>query len=124
MDLKCISDGSGGFYYKTHLPRLGQNPESLIIPSTSNPASSSAVNIVPFEVGDRVRVTLDVTTLKDLQEGHGGWNDKMEEVQYSQNISHFLCFILTDSTLLTDLHVITDWSVGYIVYQLTDYLTN
>jgi len=94
VDLKCISDGSGGFYYKSHLPRLGQNPESLIIPSTSNPASSSAVNIVPFEVGDRVRVALDVATLKELQEGHGGWNDKMEEVQYPQNISHFLCFIL------------------------------
>ena len=112
MDLKCISDGSGGFYYKSHLPRLGQNPESLIIPSTSNPASSSAVNIVPFEVGDRVRVTLDVATLKDLQEGHGGWNDKMEEVQYSESISHFsvLYPTVTDSTLLTDLN--TDWPAG------------
>ena len=80
MDLKCISDGSGGFYYKNHLPKLGQNPESLIIPSTSNPASSLAVDTVLFEVGERVRVTLDVATLKDLQEGHGGWNDKMEEV--------------------------------------------
>ena len=112
MDLKCISDGSGGFYYKSHLPRLGQNPESLIIPSTSNPASSSAVNIVPFEVGDRVRVTLDVATLKDLQEGHCGWNDKMEEVQYSESILHFsvLYPTVTNSTLLTDL--ITDWPAG------------
>lgn len=80
VDLKCISDGSGGFYYKNHLPKLGQSPESLIIPSTSNQASSLAVNTVSFEVGERVRVTLDVATLKDLQEGHGGWNDKMEEV--------------------------------------------
>lgn len=80
VDLKCISDGSGGFYYKNHLPKLGQNPESLIIPSTSNQASGLPVDTVSFEVGERVRVTLDVATLKDLQEGHGGWNDKMEEV--------------------------------------------
>ena len=80
MDLKCISVGSGGFYYKNHLPKLGQNPESLIIPSTSSQAANLAVNTVSFEVGERVRVTLDVATLKDLQEGHGGWNDKMEEV--------------------------------------------
>ena len=80
VDLTCVTDGSGGFYYKNHLPKLGQKPESLIIPSTSNPASNSADSIVPFEVGERVRVILDVSTLKDLQEGHGGWNDKMEEV--------------------------------------------
>lgn len=82
VDLTCISEGSGGFYYKNHLPKLGQKPESLIIPSTSSAASSagSVDNSVNFEVGERVRVLLDVTTLKDIQEGHGGWNDKMEEV--------------------------------------------
>lgn len=79
--MACVKDGSGGFYYKNHLPKLGQKPESLIIVSTSNPPSSSADNtVIPFEVGERVRVILDVATLKDLQEGHGGWNDKMEEV--------------------------------------------
>lgn len=33
-----------------------------------------------FEVGERVRVLLCASTLKDMQEGHGGWNDQMEEV--------------------------------------------
>ena len=88
MDLTCISEGSGGFYYKNHLPKLGQKPESLIIPSTSSVASSagSVDNSVNFEVGEGVRVLLDVTTLKDIQEGHGGWNDKMEEVHVHLNI--------------------------------------
>lgn len=82
MDLICLREGSGGFYYKNHLPKLGQKPESLIIPSTSSAASAagSVDHSMNFEVGERVRVLLDVTTLKDIQEGHGGWNDKMEEV--------------------------------------------
>lgn len=88
MDLTCISEGCGGFYYKNHLPKLGQKPESLIIPSTSSAASSagSVDNSVNFDVGERVRVLLDVATLKDIQEGHGGWNDKMEEVHVHPNI--------------------------------------
>ena len=80
MDLKCITVGSGGFYYKMHLPKLGQNPESLIIPHSSNSVSRSTSDDPPFEVGERVRVLLGVDTLRDMQEGHGGWNDKMEEV--------------------------------------------
>lgn len=80
VDLTCITDGIGGSYYKNHLPKLGQSPESMIIPQPSNPASTSA-DITPlFEVGERVRVLLNAVTLKDMQEGHGGWNDKMEEV--------------------------------------------
>lgn len=86
MDLACVTDGSGGFYYKNHLPKFGQKPESLIIALTSNTASNSADNtVIPSEVGERVRVILDVSALKDLQEGHGGWNDKMEEVFQSLN---------------------------------------
>lgn len=80
VDLKCITVGSGGFYYKTHLPKLGQNPESLIIPHSNNSVSRSTSDDPPFEVGQRVRVLLGVDTLRDMQEGHGGWNDKMEEV--------------------------------------------
>ena len=81
MDLTCITDGSGGTYYKNHLPKFGETPESLIIPPSSNPASASSNVTTLFEVGERVRVLLSAVTLKDMQEGHGGWNDKMEEVQ-------------------------------------------
>jgi len=81
VDLTCISDGIGVSYYKNHLPKLGQTPESLIISPSSNPSSSTADVTAQFEVGERVRVLLRASTLKDMQEGHGGWNDKMEEVQ-------------------------------------------
>ena len=85
MDLTCITDGSGGSYYKSHLPKFGQTPESLIIPPSSNPTSSSSEVTTLFEVGERVRVLLRAVTLKDMQEGHGGWNDKMEEVQFREH---------------------------------------
>ena len=65
-------------YYKDHLPKLGQSPESLIIPSNSGEQSQSA----QFHVGDKVRVLLGKDVLSIMLEGHGGWNDKMEEVKY------------------------------------------
>ena len=33
-----------------------------------------------FNVGDKVKVLMDVETLKQMQEGHGGWNPRMSEV--------------------------------------------
>ena len=35
---------------------------------------------MPFLVGERVRVSVPVDRLKTMQEGHGGWNQKMAEV--------------------------------------------
>ena len=35
---------------------------------------------LPFNVGDRVKIVVDVNALKLLQDGHGGWNPKMAEV--------------------------------------------
>jgi len=32
-----------------------------------------------FSVGDKVQVVQDVTRLKDMQEGHGGWNPRMQD---------------------------------------------
>ncbi|XP_068753853.1 E3 ubiquitin-protein ligase MIB2-like [Montipora capricornis] len=80
VDLKSIADGFGYSYYKNHLPKLGQKPESLIIRPSTQPALSSADRAAMFEIGERVRVLLSGATLKDMQEGHGGWNDQMEEV--------------------------------------------
>ena len=43
--------------------------------------TSSAVAVsFSYKVGDKVRVDLDVETLKIMQEGHGGWNPKMADV--------------------------------------------
>lgn len=40
-----------------------------------------SVYFVPFNVGDRVQVKLDVDTFRALQdEQHGGWNPEMELV--------------------------------------------
>ena len=80
VDLTCVTDGIGPSYYKNHLPKLGQNPEALIISPSSSQLSRPSDDVPPFEVGERVRVLLGVATLRDMQEGHGGWNDKMEEV--------------------------------------------
>lgn len=34
----------------------------------------------PLQHGDKGKCTLDSDTLRDLQEGHGGWNPRMSEV--------------------------------------------
>lgn len=80
VDLSSVTDGLGYSYYKNHLPKLGQRPETLIIPPVNNSAFTTAGSAGMFEVGERVRVLLCASTLKDMQEGHGGWNDQMEEV--------------------------------------------
>jgi E3 ubiquitin-protein ligase mind-bomb len=36
-----------------------------------------------FSVGDKVQVLQDIQKLKELQEGHGGWNPRMAEVKES-----------------------------------------
>ena len=33
-----------------------------------------------FKVGDKVKINKDVTAVRELQKGHGGWNDDMEKV--------------------------------------------
>lgn len=51
---------------------------------------SSVTNIHPmFKVGDIVKVDLDIGILKQMQEGHGGWNPRMAEVG---DESYFLCY--------------------------------
>lgn len=39
----------------------------------------------PFQRGDKVKCLLDTDVLRDMQEGHGGWNPRMAEV------SHLFC---------------------------------
>lgn len=36
-----------------------------------------------FQQGDKVKCLLELDILKQMQEGHGGWNPKMAEVRYS-----------------------------------------
>ncbi|XP_046895787.1 E3 ubiquitin-protein ligase MIB2 [Hypomesus transpacificus] len=95
VDLKYVSDVQGGFYYKDHLPKLGEHAE------LQRQESADSHN---FQQGDKVKCLLEVDILRQMQEGHGGWNPKMAEyicrigtvhritdrgdvrVQYSNNI--------------------------------------
>ncbi|XP_045911954.1 E3 ubiquitin-protein ligase MIB2 isoform X2 [Micropterus dolomieu] len=95
VDLKFVSDGQGGFYYKDHLPKLGEHAELQRQESADGHS---------FQQGDKVKCLLEVDILRQMQEGHGGWNPKMAEyicrigtvhritdrgdvrVQYSNNI--------------------------------------
>ena len=46
------------------------------------PTAASTDNLTPkFKVGDRVKVQLEVEIFRQMQEGHGGWNDQMAEVR-------------------------------------------
>ncbi|XP_024255386.1 E3 ubiquitin-protein ligase MIB2 isoform X2 [Oncorhynchus tshawytscha] len=95
VDLKYVSDVQGGFYYKDHLPKLGEHAELQRQESAEGHT---------FNQGDKVKCLLEVDILRQMQEGHGGWNPKMSEytcrigmvhritdrgdvrVQYSNNI--------------------------------------
>ncbi|XP_061456811.1 E3 ubiquitin-protein ligase MIB2 [Rhineura floridana] len=70
VDVKCIAEASGGFYYKEHLPKLGKPAELQKKESTDRH---------PFQHGDKVKCLLDIDILREMQEGHGGWNPKMAE---------------------------------------------
>lgn len=51
---------------------------------------------LPFSVGDKVQVIVEVERLRMLQQGHGGWNPRMAEV-----ISEcFIAFIIEANTCL------------------------
>lgn len=72
-DIKFVEPASGGTYYPEHLPVLGQNMEQTVVrPTRLGPP--------PFNVGDKVQVTVSEDRLKALQQGHGGWNPRMAEV--------------------------------------------
>uniref|UniRef100_A0A8C1JI92 E3 ubiquitin-protein ligase MIB2 n=1 Tax=Cyprinus carpio TaxID=7962 RepID=A0A8C1JI92_CYPCA len=71
VDLKYVSDVQGGYYYKEHLPRLGEHAEL----QRQDSADSHS-----FQQGDKVKCLLEAEILRQMQEGHGGWNPKMAEV--------------------------------------------
>nr|XP_035163232.1 E3 ubiquitin-protein ligase MIB2 isoform X11 [Callithrix jacchus] len=70
VDLRCVGDAAGGFYYKDHLPRLGK-PAPL--------QRRVSADGQPFQHGDKVKCLLDTDVLREMQEGHGGWNPRMAE---------------------------------------------
>lgn len=77
VDLKYVQPAKGGYYYKEHMPVLGQQEEQQPVVTATRPS---------FAVGDRVKVCLDRESLMKLQQGHGGWNPRM--VEYLSKIGH------------------------------------
>lgn len=86
IDIKAVTPGEGGFYYPDHLPVLGKPVEESPTEEKADVAS-----------GDLVRVQLEVDVFKAMQQGHGGWNDQMVEVQRS-----FICLHVSCVQLLVD----------------------
>lgn len=60
VDLKYVVPATGGYYYKDHMPVLGQRDEQQPVVQATRPT---------FFVGDRVRVCLDKESLMRLQQG-------------------------------------------------------
>uniref|UniRef100_A0A182VU66 RING-type E3 ubiquitin transferase n=1 Tax=Anopheles minimus TaxID=112268 RepID=A0A182VU66_9DIPT len=79
VDLRYVQPSVGGFYYKDHMPVLGQPEEQQPV---SPPVRSN------FSVGDRVQVSISEERLKTLQQGHGGWNPRMAEYLSKVGIVH------------------------------------
>ncbi|XP_014209695.1 E3 ubiquitin-protein ligase MIB2 [Copidosoma floridanum] len=83
VDLCYVEESTCGTYYKEHLPLLGQYLPTVVAPSNDNAALSTLNGSNPcnaaFVVGDRVKVVVDVETLRTMQAGHGGWNPRMAE---------------------------------------------
>lgn len=49
--------------------------------TASKSISSKTQSSYNFSVGDKVQVVQDLAKLKEMQEGHGGWNPRMAEVR-------------------------------------------
>ena len=77
MDLKLVHAAVGGFYYREELPVLGLSNDSV---SRTPRGPGSPGSVTAFSVGDKVKVTVDADRLREMQEGHGGWNPRMAEV--------------------------------------------
>ncbi|XP_012946086.1 E3 ubiquitin-protein ligase MIB2 [Aplysia californica] len=77
VDLKYKHVASGGPYYKDHLQVLGD-----VV------AAQGGVTPSVFKVGDKVRCNLDMEVLKQMQEGHGGWNPRMADYINKMGVVH------------------------------------
>lgn len=92
VDLECIQGGAGinGTYYPDHLPVLGRLPPVTVVLENAKPFKQiHKVEEKPhFTIGDRVEVNVPIETLKQLQDGHGGFNPRMSETLGKTGVVH------------------------------------
>ena len=80
VDLRLVHASNGGWYYPEALPILGFSSDA---PSrSSREPGSPRISGVTFSVGDKVKVMVDAERLREMQEGHGGWNPRMADVRF------------------------------------------
>ncbi|XP_076300738.1 E3 ubiquitin-protein ligase mind bomb 2 isoform X1 [Lasioglossum baleicum] len=86
VDLSYVEEATNGMYYKEHLPILGQPVMTVSENGSSSTPTRNTIACITsspcnstFIVGDKIKVLVDVETLKEMQEGHGGWNPRMAE---------------------------------------------
>ena len=95
-DLKAVTDAKGGTFYRDHLPFIGEE---------------NHLGTNRFDVGERVRIDVDVEVVKSLQHGHGGWSDGMVEVRLSLSLylphSFTILFLYSALVPLEQLWVLT-----------------
>ena len=53
-----------------------------------------------FQQGDKVKCLLEVDILRQMQEGHGGWNPKMAEVFITPHFHTYNSFFFESRTYL------------------------
>lgn len=75
---RLVQASTGGRYYREALPILGFSCDAPNRPSRE-PGSPRILGNT-FSVGDKVKVMVDAERLREMQEGHGGWNPRMADV--------------------------------------------
>ena len=60
---------------------LGASVPVEVIKERAPTAASTDYSTSKFKTGDRVKIQLEVEIFRQMQEGHGGWNDQMAEVR-------------------------------------------
>lgn len=77
-----VADGKGGTFYRDHLPLLGNLLPAGIVFLRATPSLGEDYrgSSVVLNIGDKVRIDMEVEIVKSLQHGHGGWTEGMAEV--------------------------------------------
>ena len=58
------------------------NPEDRFSHVAAQIISSYSIQVQTLSVGDIVKISENIHSVKELQKGHGEWNDSMKAVSY------------------------------------------